>query len=126
MLARAQGLPLVQRTAATLVTLILSLCVLVLLAAPLTWRRITLVGSVLAVASLGAAALAGFWVLSRRRGRGQQPRSSKKGPSVTEPLGDDRRLPTSEAVKQCRARGCDQETHEASGAVRRVCKPPSP
>jgi hypothetical protein len=34
-LARARGLPLVQqRTAATLVTLILSLCVLVLLAAP--------------------------------------------------------------------------------------------
>ena len=99
-LARAQGLPLVQqRTAATLVTLFLSLCVLVLLAAPLTWRRIVLVGSVLAgfavlfplsavrrfyelqlprsgfattlaVAALGAAALAGFWVLSRRRGRG--------------------------------------------------------
>ena len=99
-LARARGLPLVQqRTAATLVTLILSLCVLVLLAAPLTWRRIALVGAVLAgfvllfpvpavrrfyelqlprsglattlaVAALGAAALAGFWVLSRRRGRG--------------------------------------------------------
>jgi cation-transporting ATPase E len=91
-----------QRTAATLVTLILSLCVLVLLAAPLTWRRILLVGSVLAgfvllfpvpvvrrfyelqlprgglattlaVAALGAAALAGFWVLSRRRGRRQKP-----------------------------------------------------
>jgi cation-transporting ATPase E len=99
-LARAQGLPLVQqRTAATLVTLFLSLCVLVLLAAPLTWRRIVLVGSVLAgfavlfplspvrrfyelqlprsgfattlaVAALGTVALAGFWVLSRRRGRG--------------------------------------------------------
>ena len=96
-LARARGLPLVQRrTAATLVTLILSLCVLVLLAAPLTWRRIVLVGAVLAgfvllfpvpavrrfyalqlprsglattltVAALGAAALAAFWVLSRRR-----------------------------------------------------------
>ena len=37
-----------QRTAATLVTLILSLCVLVLLAIPLTWRRILLVGAVLA------------------------------------------------------------------------------
>ncbi len=49
-LARADGLPLVQqRTAATLVTLILSLCVLVLLAVPLTWRRIVLVGSVVAV-----------------------------------------------------------------------------
>ena len=46
-LARAAGLPLVQqRTAATLVTLILSLCVLVLLAVPLTWRRIVLVGAV--------------------------------------------------------------------------------
>jgi cation-transporting P-type ATPase E len=102
-LARARGLPLVQqRTAATLVALILSLCVLVLLAAPLTWRRIVLVGTVLAgfvllfpvpavrrfyalqlprsgfgtmlaVAALGAAALAVFWVLSRRRGRGTPP-----------------------------------------------------
>src|SRR6266851_2583930 len=102
-LARARGVPLVQqRTAATLVTLILSLCVLVLLAIPLTWRRIVLVGAVLAgfvllfpvpavrrfyalqlprsglgttlvVAALGAAALAGFWVLSRRRGRGPPP-----------------------------------------------------
>ena len=102
-LARAHGLPLVQqRTAATLVTLILSLCVLILLAAPLTWRKILLVGAVLAgfvvlfpvpavrrfyalqlphsglgatlaVAALGAAALAGFWVLSRRRGRGPPP-----------------------------------------------------
>jgi len=99
-LARAHGLPLVQqRTAATLVTLILSLCVLVLLAVPLTWRRVALVGAALAgfallfpvpavrrfyelqlprsglaatlaVAALGTAALAGFWVLSRRRGRG--------------------------------------------------------
>ncbi len=102
-LARAHGLPLVQqRTAATLVTLILSLCVLILLAAPLTWRKIVLVGAVLAgfallfpvpavrrfyalqlprsglgatlaVAALGAAALAGFWVLSRRRGCGPPP-----------------------------------------------------
>src|SRR5690242_4835205 len=53
-LARAGGLPLIQqRTAATLVTLILSLCLLALLAAPLTWRRIVLVG----------AALAGFALL---------------------------------------------------------------
>ena len=102
-LARARGLPLVQqRTAATLVTLILSLCVLVLLAAPLTWRRIMLMGAVLAgfvllfpvpavrrfyelqeprsglattlaVAALGAAALTCFWVLSLRRGRGPPP-----------------------------------------------------
>ena len=92
-LARAHGLPLVQqRTAATLVTLILSLCVLVLLAVPLTWRRVVLVGAVLAgsrccsryprcpllrtgaaaqrapstlaVAALGAAAFAGFGILS--------------------------------------------------------------
>src|SRR5512142_3046676 len=46
-LARAAGLPLTQqRTAATLDTLTLSLCVLVLLATPLTWRRIVLVGGV--------------------------------------------------------------------------------
>ena len=96
-LARARGLPLTeQRTAATLVTLILSLCVLALLAVPLTWRRIALlvaalagfallfpvpavrrfyalelprgtIGSTLLIAALGAAALTGFWVLSRRR-----------------------------------------------------------
>jgi cation-transporting ATPase E len=98
-LARARGLPLAeQRTAATLVALILSLCVLALLAMPLTWRRIALlvaalaafvllfpapvvrrfyalqlprgaIGSTLLIAALGAAAIAGFWVLSRRRGR---------------------------------------------------------
>jgi len=96
-LARAHGLPLVQqRTSATLVTLTVSLCVLVLLALPLTWRRLLLVGSVIGgfallfpvpglrrfyalevpasglwitmlIAALGVAALAGFWVLSRRR-----------------------------------------------------------
>ena len=99
-LARARGLPLAeQRTAATLVTLILSLCVLALLAIPLTWRRIALlvaalaafvllfpvpavrdfyalalphgtIGSTLLIAALGAAALTGFWVLSRRQRRG--------------------------------------------------------
>ena len=48
-LAGARGLPLTQqRTAATLVTLILSLCVLALLAMPLTWRRIALVVAALA------------------------------------------------------------------------------
>jgi cation-transporting ATPase E len=102
-LARTRGLSLVQqRTAATLVALILSLCVLVLLAAPLTWRRIMLVGAVLAgfvllfpvpavrrfyelqlprsglattlaIAALGGAALTCFWLLSRRRGRRQKP-----------------------------------------------------
>jgi cation-transporting P-type ATPase E len=99
-LARARGLPLAeQRTAATLVALILSLCVLALLAMPLTWRRIALlaaalaafvllfpapavrrfyalelprgaIGSTLLIAALGAAALTGFWVLSRRQGSG--------------------------------------------------------
>jgi cation-transporting ATPase E len=99
-LARARGLPLAeQRTAATLVTLVLSLCVLALLAMPLTWHRIALVIAALAafvllfpvsavrtfyklelphgalqgtlfIAALGAAALAGFWALSRRQGRG--------------------------------------------------------
>jgi cation-transporting ATPase E len=97
-LARAHGLPLAQqRTAATLVALILSLCVLALLAIPLTWRRIALlvaalagfvllfpvpavrsfyalelphggIGSTLLIAALGAAALTGFWVISRRLG----------------------------------------------------------
>ena len=91
--ARAGGLPLAQqRTAATLVTLALSLCVLVMLAMPLTWRRIVLVGadvagfallfplpavrtfyalelprgglgSTLLIAALGAAAL--VWLLDR-------------------------------------------------------------
>jgi cation-transporting P-type ATPase E len=99
-LASARGLPLAeQRTAATLVALILSLCVLALLAIPLTWRRIALlvaalaafvllfpapavrsfyalelprgaIGSTLLIAALGAAALTVFWVLSRRQGRG--------------------------------------------------------
>jgi cation-transporting ATPase E len=99
-LARARGLPLAeQRTAATLVTLVLSLCVLALLSIPLTWRRIALlvaalvafallfpvpvvrnfyalqmprgaIGSTLLIAALGVAALTGFWVLSRHQGRG--------------------------------------------------------
>jgi len=97
-LSRAIGLPQVQqRTAATLVALTLSLCVLVLLAVPLTWRRIALVGAALAgfvllfpvrvvrrfyalelprsglaimliIAALGATALAGLWAALRRRG----------------------------------------------------------
>ena len=99
-LARANGLPLTeQRTAATLVALLLSLCVLALLAIPLTWRRIALltaaaaafvllfpvpavrhfyalalphgaIGSTLLIAALGAAALTSFWILSRHRGYG--------------------------------------------------------
>ncbi len=95
LLARGHGLPLVQqRTAATLVTLVLSLCVLVLLAMPLTWRRVMLVAAALAgfvllfpapavrhfsalelprgelgltllVATVGAAALTGSWIRTR-------------------------------------------------------------
>jgi cation-transporting P-type ATPase E len=43
-LARSSGLPLIeQRTAATLVMLMLSLFVLVILALPLTWRRVLLI-----------------------------------------------------------------------------------
>ncbi len=94
--ARAAGLPPVQQgTAATTVTLTLSLTVLALLATPLTWRRAALVGAVpaafallfpvpavrafyalelpraelggtLLIAALGAAALVAFWLLSRR------------------------------------------------------------
>ena len=41
-----------QRTAATLVTLTLSVCVLVLLATPLTWRRIALLGGMVAATVL--------------------------------------------------------------------------
>jgi cation-transporting P-type ATPase E len=98
-LARANGLPLTeQRTAATLVALILSLTVLALLAIPLTWRKIALltaalaafvllfpvpavrhfyalalphgqIGATLLIAALGAAALTGFWALSHHHGR---------------------------------------------------------
>ena len=97
--ADALGLPLVQqRTAATLVALLLGLCVLVLQAMPLTWRRIVLVSAVLAgfvllfpvrvvrnfyalelprdvlgetllIGALGIGAMLGFWVILRRRGR---------------------------------------------------------
>jgi len=95
-LARSADLPLVQqRTAATLVTLMLSLGVLVLLAMPLTWRRLLLVGAMVAefialfpipavrrfyalalpsshlwqtllIGAAGIASLAVFWALSRR------------------------------------------------------------
>jgi cation-transporting P-type ATPase E len=98
-MARAAGLPLVeQRTAGVLVAFILSLCVLVLLAIPLTWRRMLLVGGALAgfvllfplstvrgfyalelprgelvitllIAGIGVASLAVFWVVFARRGR---------------------------------------------------------
>jgi magnesium-transporting ATPase (P-type) len=98
-LARVSGLPLAQqRTTATLVTLTLSVCVLALLATPLTWPRIALLGGAVAatvllfpvpairsfyalelphgeigvtllIAGLGGAALAGFWMLSGRPAR---------------------------------------------------------
>jgi cation-transporting ATPase E len=99
-LARSNGLPLVQqRTSATLVAMMISLCVLVLVALPLTWRRVLLVGSVvvafvllfpiawvrdfyaleLPTKGLAATLLIGFagmalmiaaWEVSRRLGRG--------------------------------------------------------
>jgi cation-transporting ATPase E len=48
-MARSHKLPLIQqRTAATLVALMLSLCVLVILALPLTWRRALLVAFMIA------------------------------------------------------------------------------
>jgi cation-transporting P-type ATPase E len=100
-LARAHGLPLVQqRTAAAVVALALSLCVLVLLSTPLTWRRALLVaamaagfalllplsavrrfyelalprgyvGITLLVAAVGAGALTGLWRIRRHRGSKQ-------------------------------------------------------
>ncbi len=66
-LARADGLPLVQqRTAATLVTLMLSLGVLVLLAMPLTWRRLVLVGTMVAgfIALFPVTAVRRFYALA--------------------------------------------------------------
>jgi cation-transporting ATPase E len=97
-IVRAANLPLVeQRTAATLVALVLSVCVLVLLALPLTWRRVLLVGLViigfvllfplasvrkfyalelpsdhigliLAVAAAGSVVLIATWLLSPKPG----------------------------------------------------------
>jgi cation-transporting ATPase E len=102
-LARADGLTLVQqRTAAVLVTLILSVCVLLLAAIPLTWVRLVLGGAALAgfallfpvtavrrfyaldlprgdlavtlaVAAFGAVALAGFWLVTHKRDRRPPP-----------------------------------------------------
>jgi len=100
-LTRLHGLPLVQqRTAATLVALALSLCVLLLQAMPLTWRRVLLAGAMIAgfvllfplrvvrrfyeldlprgylaitllAAAAGAAALAAFWLILRKSSRSQ-------------------------------------------------------
>jgi cation-transporting P-type ATPase E len=98
--ARANDLPLIQeRTAATLVMIMMSLCVLVILASPLTWRRTLLValmiagflllfpvesvrefyelktpsdvlGWTLLIGFSGVAVLGGGWELSRRMNRG--------------------------------------------------------
>jgi cation-transporting P-type ATPase E len=102
-LARGHGLPQVQqRTAGALVALVLSLCVLVRLAMPLTWRRATLAGAMvggfallfpvpavrrfsalelphsqimvtLLIAGLGTAALIACWLITARHG----PRQSR-------------------------------------------------
>ena len=110
-LARAAGVSLLQqRTAGVVVAFALSLCVLVLLAIPLTWRRILLVAAALAgfvmlfplrvvrgfyalelprsglgitllIAGIGAAALAGLWAISHRPGTGRWPqRGSGRSP----------------------------------------------
>jgi cation-transporting ATPase E len=98
--ARANDLPLIQqRTGATIVMLMMSLCVLVILAAPLTWRRTLLVAlmivgflllfpiqsvrdfyelklprevltEALVIGFVGVAVLGGGWELSRRMNRG--------------------------------------------------------
>jgi cation-transporting ATPase E len=100
LLARTNHLPLTQqRTSATLVTLMASLCVLAILALPLTWRRAVLLAAMLAafvllfpvsvvrdfyaltlphhvlggtllIGGLGVVVLAGGWELSRRLDRG--------------------------------------------------------
>jgi cation-transporting ATPase E len=65
-LARSDKLPLTQqRTGATLVALMLSLCVLVILALPLTWRRAVLVGFMIAsfVLLFPSAAVRKFYAL---------------------------------------------------------------
>jgi cation-transporting ATPase E len=110
-LARFDDLPLVeQRTAATLVMLMMSLTVLVILAYPLTWRRVVLVGlmilgfvllfpidavrefyalhlphdvlaGTLLIGLAGVAVLAGGWELSRRLGRG--PAAAVQAGTVT-------------------------------------------
>jgi cation-transporting P-type ATPase E len=98
--ARLSDLPLIeQRTAATIVMLMVSLCVLVILASPLTWRRALLVGLMIAgflllfpiesvreffelevpsdvigwtllIGFSAVAVLGGGWELSRRMNRG--------------------------------------------------------
>ena len=110
-LARGDSLPLVQqRTAAALVTLALSMCALILLAIPLTWRRVLLMvtmvagfallfplavvrrfyeldlphgylGTALLITAVGAAALTAVWMLLWQRGRGPEQRPRKQSGS---------------------------------------------
>ena len=110
-IARFDDLPLTQqRTAATIVMLMVSLTVLVILAQPLTWRRVLLVSlmivgfvllfpieyvrefydlrlprdvlvETLLIGSLGVVVLAGGWEVSRRLGRG--PAAAVQAGSVT-------------------------------------------
>ena len=99
LVARAQNLPLTEeRTATTLVALMLSLTVLALLAQPFTWRRAVLIAAVLVgfvllfpvrsirnfyalsfphegvvlfllIGGAGVAALVAYWLMSHRLGR---------------------------------------------------------
>jgi cation-transporting P-type ATPase E len=124
--ARADDLPLVeQRTAATIVMLMVSLCVLVILAAPLTWRRTLLValmiagflllfpiesvrefyeietpGDVLAetliIGFTAVAVLGGGWELSRRLNRG--PAAAVKAGTATARRATDSRTTASRAA----------------------------
>jgi cation-transporting P-type ATPase E len=110
-LARFDDLPLTeQRTAATIVMLMVSLTVLVILAQPLTWRRVVLVAlmivgflllfpieyvrefydlevpsdvltGVILIGLAGVTVLAGGWEVSRRLGRG--PAAAIQAGSVT-------------------------------------------
>ena len=118
-LARFDDLPLTeQRTGATLVMLMMSLTVLVILAQPLTWRRVVLVGLMIAgfvllfpipsvrdfydlrlpndvlvgtlvIGFAGVAVLAGGWEVSRRLGR---------GPAVAVQVGTEGTVTTSRAA----------------------------
>ena len=124
--ARAAGLPPVQQgTAATLVTLILSLCVLVLLATPLTWRCIVLVGAVPAAFALlfpvpavrvfcaGTAAPRAGNHPDDRRARGQRARSLLA--AVTPLASRDDRPVTTIAATKCKTGRCQAGLQAAAG-----------
>ena len=85
-LAEARGLPLTQqRTAATLVTLTLSLCVLALLAMTLTWRRIALLVAALAafVLLFPVPAVRTFYKLELPQGRSRRFRAINRRSLLT-------------------------------------------